>query len=197
MCLLGPDKNAGIRAQAQETENNKQFNYQSRALKFHNRETSYLKNKSVAAIGLSRAKSDNYYAALHTQGKARQAKAEAFKKYSISQKGFEGGRSRQVRGGRDNQLLDLLSKRSKIEATVHNTFGRNMAIAEQGVKRQYMNTMAKNRQSLGIAPSEYGPPTMMPPKDRGNPLQRLFSFGISMINPLNALGMDTSGVFGG
>ena len=184
VCLLGPDKNAGIRAQAQETENNKRFNYQSRALKFHNRETSYLKNKNVAAIGLSRAKSDNYYAALHTQGKARQAKAAAFKKYAMSQKGFEGGRSRQVRGGRDNQLLELLSKRSKIEATVHNTFGRNMALAEQGVKRQYMNTMAKNRQSLGIAPSEYGPPTIMPPKDRGNPFMNLLNFGMKFVSPV-------------
>ena len=138
---------------------------------------------------MSRAKSDNYYAALHTQGKARQAKAEAFKKYSISQKGFEGGRSRQVRGGRDNQLLDLLSKRSKIEATVHNTFGRNMAIAEQGMKRQYMNAMSKNREALGIAPSEFGPPTPMPPKDYMSSFMDVASFGLSMVNPLSTLGV--------
>ena len=189
MCLLGPDKNAAIRAQAQARQSQREFDYQSKALKFHNRETSYLKNKNVAAIGLSRAKSDNYYAALHTQGKARQAKAAAFKKYAMSQKGFEGGRSRQVRGGRDNQLLELLSKRSKIEATVHNTFGRNMAIAEQGVKRQYMNTMAKNRQSLGIAPSEFGPPTPMPPKDYMSSFMDVASFGLSMVNPLSTLGV--------
>ena len=184
MCLLGPDKNAGIRAQAKERDAQRKFDYQSRALKFHNRETSYLKNKSVAAIGLSRAKSDNYYAALHTQGKARQAKAAAFKKYAMSQKGFEGGRSRQVREGRDNDLLAMADTVSKIEATVHNTFGVNMAIAEKGAIRQFMNTGAKNRQSLGIAPSEYGPPTMMPPKDRGNPFMNLLSIGAKFVTPV-------------
>ena len=189
------DKNAGIRAQARATQATRLFNYQSKALKFHNRETSYLRGKDVATIGLSRAKSDSYYAALRTQGKARQARQEAFKKYAISQKGFEGGRSRQIRGGRSNDLLDLLNKQSKIQATVHNTFGVNMAIAEQGIKRQYMNTMAKNRETLGIAPSEFGPPTMMPPKDRGG-LLGVLSTGLSFVPGLQGLGViPATGIF--
>ena len=191
VCLLGPDKNAAIRAQAQARQSQREFDYQSKALKFHNKETSYVRGKNVATIGLSRARSDAYYAALHTQGKGRQAKEALVKQYAAKQKGFEGGRSRQIRGGRSNEFLALLSKQSNIENTIHQTFGRNMAIAEKGMQRQYMNTVAKNRESLGIAPSEYGPPTIMPPKDRGNPLMNLFNFGISMINPLGALGVNT------
>lgn len=179
MCLLGPDQNAGIRAQTKAADAKRKFDYRSRGLKFYNKETSYLKSKGVATIGLSRAKSDAYYAAIHTQGKGRQAAQDAFKKYAISQKGFEGGRSRQIRGGRDNDLLALLDKRSKIESTVNNTFGKNMAIAEQGIKRQYMNTMSKNRSSLGVIPSEFGPPTVMPPKQRANPFFQIASLGIS------------------
>jgi len=188
------DKNAGIRAQAQATHSQRVFNYQSRGLKFHNRETSYLRGKDVATVGLSRAKSDAYYSALHAQGKGRQAKEALVRQYATKQKGFEGGRSRQIRRGRTNEFLDLLNKQSQIESTIHHTFGRNMAIAEQGIKRQYMNTMAKNRQALGIAPSEFGPPTMMPPKDRGG-LLGVLSTGLSFVPGLNSLGIATN-IFG-
>tara|TARA_R100000152_G_C6743007_1_gene166743 strand:- start:550 stop:1176 length:627 start_codon:yes stop_codon:yes gene_type:complete len=194
VCLLGPDKNAAIRAQAQARQSQREFDYQSKALKFHNKETSYVRGKNVATIGLSRARSDAYYAALHTQGKGRQAKEALVRQYAAKQKGFEGGRSRQIRGGRDNEFLALLAKQSNIENTIHQTFGRNMAIAEKGMQRQYMNTVAKNRESLGIAPSEFGPPTMMPPRDRGNPLMNLISFGASMVNPLAGLGFNMGGV---
>ena len=189
VCLLGPDKNAAIRAQAQARQSQREFDYQSKALKFHNKETSYVRGKNVATIGLSRARSDAYYAALHTQGKGRQAKEALVKQYAAKQKGFEGGRSRQIRGGRSNEFLALLSKQSNIENTIHQTFGRNMAIAEQGMKRQYMNAMSKNREALGIAPSEFGPPTPMPPKDYMSSFMDVASFGLSMVNPLSTLGV--------
>ena len=182
------DKNAGIRAQARATQAQRMFEYRSKALKFHNRETSYLRGKDVATMGLSRARSDAYYSALHAQGKGRQAKEELVRQYATKQKGFEGGRSRQIRGGRSNDFLALLKKQSQIESTIHQTFGRNMAIAEQGIKRQYMNTMAKNRETLGIAPSEFGPPTMMPPKDRGG-LLGVLSTGLSFVPGLQGLGL--------
>ena len=187
VCLQ--DKNAGARAQARYQDAQRKFEYRSRGLKFHNKETSYIRGKNAATIGLSRTKSDAYQAALHTLGKGRQAKEALVREYAAKQKGFEGGTSRQIRGGRTNEFLALLAKQSNIENTIHQTFGRNMAIAEQGMKRQYMNAMSKNREALGIAPSEFGPPTPMPPKDYMSSFMDVASFGLSMVNPLSTLGV--------
>ena len=186
--MCAPDPNAGIRMQAKLRNKEKWASYDSQSLKYWNRETSYVRGKDTATIGLSRARGDAYYSALHTQGKGRQAKEALFKQYAAKQKGFEDGRSRQLRSGRSNEFLDLLAKQSNIENTIHQTFGRNMAIAEQGMKRQYMNAISKNRQALGIAPTEFGPPTMMPPKDRGG-LLGLVSTGLSFVPGLQSLGV--------
>ena len=45
------------------------------------------------------------------------------------------------------------------------TFGRNMAYAQTGARRKYLNKNAKAREALGI-PAAYGAPVMLSPTDR-------------------------------
>jgi hypothetical protein len=45
------------------------------------------------------------------------------------------------------------------------TFGRNMAYAQEGARRKFLNRNAKAREALGI-PASYGAPVMLSPTDR-------------------------------
>ena len=162
------DKNAGIRAQARATQATRLFNYQSKALKFHNRETSYLRGKDVATIGLSRAKSDNYARALHnlTTGRRMLAGIEMDRAKLQSAQGAVSakGESRSNTYAR-NARLKLLNKRAAIERSIDHSFGAQYAQFEKRIGRQYKRKVAENRDAVGVTP-EYGMPVMMPPKDK-------------------------------
>ena len=140
MCTHNPYKH-----QAKIEKEKKDYAYRSNALKFFNKETSWVRGDQRAATGLSR-----------TQAQGRQVSQQAVAEYGQKQFVDEGGRSRTA--GR-NTYLALLAKQSQIESKINSTFGREMAHAQTGAVRQYQNKIAKNRQALGLPP-EYGAPVM-------------------------------------
>lgn len=187
MCLQ--DKNAGARAAARAEDAKRRFNFVNAANQSYNSEVSYLKGQDQNVIGLSRDRGDAFYKALYTQGKGRQAEETSFKKYATAQFVDEGG---SARGAGRNKYLALLDQQSKIEYTIHNTFGRNMDIAEQGIKRKFLNANATNRQKLKGLP-QFGPPTMIPPRDYTTSFLQLASFGLNAVSPLQSLNILPGG----
>ena len=154
MCTSNPNK------QLAEIEKAKRdYAYNSAALKYWNKETSWVRADQRAATGLSRTQSDLYTKALDIQARGRQMSQEAVAEYGQKQfAGFAGGGSASRTAGR-NTYLALLAKQSQIESKINSTFGREMAHAQTGAVRQYQSKIAKNRQSLGLPP-EYGAPIM-------------------------------------
>ncbi len=154
MCTHNPYKH-----QAKIEKEKKDFAYRSNALKFFNKETSWVRGDQRAATGLSRTQSDLYTRALAIQAQGRQLSQQAVAEYGQKQfAGFAGGGSASRTAGR-NTYLALLAKQSQIESKINSTFGREMAHAQTGAVRQYQNKIAKNRQALGLPP-EYGAPVM-------------------------------------
>ena len=152
MCTHNPYKH-----QAKIDKQKKDFAYRSNALKFFNKETSWVRANQRAATGLSRTQSDLYTKALDIQARGRQMSQEAVAEYGQKQfAGFAGGGSASRTAGR-NTFLMYLAKKSQIDSKINSTFGRDMAHAQTGVIRQYQNKIATNRQALGLPP-EYGAP---------------------------------------
>lgn len=162
MCV---DANAGLRAQQKQKAREKDAVYAQQALKFFNKETSLKRTQTRNLIGYGRDLSDAYVQALYKQGKGRvavQAAATKFYRNKAYGRSLQGGRSRAA--GR-NVYMDYLKTRSKVDSVMNATFGRNMAYAQEGARRKYLNRNAKARQALGI-PASYGAPVMLSPTDR-------------------------------
>ena len=155
------DANKGAREAAKQRKKEKDFAFAQEGLKFHNRETSYAKTLDLNVIGYSRTTSDAYTAALYKQGKGRQELENATKAYFGKKQIDEGGRSR--RFGKKQYGL-LLAARNKIEGIDRTNFGRNMAYAQEGAKRQFQPANAQAKEKLGLPP-QYGLPVPMPPTD--------------------------------
>ena len=162
MCV---DANAGLRAQQKQKAREKDAVYAQQALKFFNKETSLKRTQTRNLIGYGRDLSDAYVQALYKQGKGRmavQAAATKFYRNKAYGRSLQGGRSRAA--GR-NVYMDYLKTRSKVDSVMQATFGRNMAYAQEGARRRYLNKNAKAREALGI-PAAYGAPVMLSPTDR-------------------------------
>ena len=162
MCV---DANAGLRAQQRQKAREKDAVYAQQALKFFNKETSLARTQQRNVIGYGRDLSDAYVRALYTQGKGRLAVQEAAKKFYSNKargKALQGGRSRKA--GR-NAYLNYLGTAAKVDGVMEATFGRNMAYAQEGARRKFLNRNAKAREALGI-PAAYGAPVMLSPTDR-------------------------------
>ena len=190
--MCAPDPNAGIRYQAKQEWKKKNQQYKSESLKYWNREVSAKTRQNAITKGYSRSTSDAYSKALYVLGKGRLATQNIAKqKAGLSRFDLKKGVSRSSRymTGKYRAILD---KQRQVESTLNATFGRNMDKMYQGVKRQYLNHMAKNREALGIRP-EYGAPVMMPPKDKAGQLFASISMGLSAVSAiatLAALGSD-------
>ena len=159
------DANAGLRAQQKQKWREKNATYAQQALKFFNKETSLARTQQRNVIGYGRDLSDAYVRALYTQGKGRLAVQEAAKKFYSNKargKALQGGRSRKA--GR-NAYLNYLGTAAKVDGVMEATFGRNMAYAQEGARRKFLNRNAKAREALGI-PAAYGAPVMLSPTDR-------------------------------
>ena len=65
------------------------------------------------------------------------------------------------------------------------TFGRNMAYAQTGARRKFLNRNAKAREALGI-PAAYGAPVMLSPTDRFSGFLSVASQTIGMASSLFA-----------
>ena len=159
------DANAGLRAQQKQKWREKNATYAQQALKFFNKETSLARTQQRNVIGYGRDLSDAYVRALYTQGKGRLAVQDAAKKFYSNKargKALQGGRSRKA--GR-NAYLNYLGTAAKVDGVMEATFGRNMAYAQEGARRKFLNRNAKAREALGI-PAAYGAPVMLSPTDR-------------------------------
>ena len=159
------DANAGLRAQQRQKAREKDAVYAQQALKFFNKETSLARTQQRNVIGYGRDLSDAYVRGLYTQGKGRLAVQTAARKFYSNKargKALQGGRSKKA--GR-NAYLNYLGTAARVDSVMNATFGRNMAYAQEGARRKFLNRNAKAREALGI-PAAYGAPVMLSPTDR-------------------------------
>ena len=180
------DANAGLRAQQKQKWREKNATFAQQALKFFNKETSLARTQQRNVIGYGRDLSDAYVRALYTQGKGRLAVQEAAKKFYSNKargKALQGGRSRKA--GR-NAYLNYLGTAAKVDGVMEATFGRNMAYAQEGARRKFLNRNAKAREALGI-PAAYGAPVMLSPTDR-------FSGFLSVASSVAGIASSLSGI---
>mgnify|MGYP001955711687 CR=1 FL=1 len=178
------DANAGLRAQQRQKAREKDAVYAQQALKFFNKETSLKRTQTRNLIGYGRDLSDAYVQALYKQGKGRvavQAAATKFYRNKAYGRSLQGGRSRAA--GR-NVYMDYLKTRAKVDSVMNATFGRNMAYAQEGARRKYLNKNAKAREALGI-PAAYGAPVMLSPTDR---FSGFLNFTFQALGTAGALG---------
>ena len=177
--VCAPDPNAGIRMQARIEKKKKDTQWHSAKLKYWNKEVSVKARQGALTKGLSRSRSDAYSKALWTLGKGRLAQESVQKqKAKLSKYDQKAGVSRSNRY-MSNAYKAILDKQRAIESTIDNTFGRNMDIAQQAIKRNHMYQVAQNRMRLGTKP-EYGAPVMMPPKDRAGQMMANLQMGLSI-----------------
>ena len=181
MCV---DANRGAREAARQRKREKDFAYAQEGLKFHNREFNYEKQLDANVIGYSRSISDAYSKALYTQAKGRKELENAAKLYFSKKSTNEGGRSRRF-GVKQYQAL--LQAKAEVQGINRTNFGRNMAVAQEGARRQFQAANAQAREDLGLPPI-YGMPVMMPPKDRLTGALQVFQTG--MIYEFNYKGGD-------
>ena len=186
MCV---DANAGLRAQQRQKAREKDAVYAQQALKFFNKETSLKRTQTRNLIGYGRDLSDAYVQALYKQGKGRmavQAAATKFYRNKAYGRSLQGGRSRAA--GR-NVYMDYLKTRAKVDSVMNATFGRNMAYAQEGARRKYLNKNAKAREALGI-PAAYGAPVMLSPTDR---FSGFLNFTFQALGTAGSLGWNPLG----
>ena len=179
MCV---DANAGLRAQQKQKAREKDAVYAQQALKFFNKETSLARTQQRNVIGYGRDLSDAYVRGLYTQGKGRmavQAAASKFYRSKARGKALQGGRSKTA--GR-NAYLNYLGTAARVDSVMQATFGRNMAYAQEGARRKFLNRNAKAREALGI-PAAYGAPVMLSPTDRMSGFLNFAMQGIGMALP--------------
>ena len=153
------DANAGLRAQQKQKWREKNAVFAQQGLKFFNKETSLKRTQTLNTIGYGRDLSDAYVQALYKQGKGRVAVRDAASKFYRDKaygRSLQGGRARS--SGR-NAYLNYLNTVSKVDSVMKATFGRNMAYAQEGARRKYLNKNARAREALGI-PAAYGAPVM-------------------------------------
>ena len=158
------DANAGLRAQQKQKWREKNAIFAQQGLKFFNKETSLKRTQTLNTIGYGRDLSDAYVQALYKQGKGRVAVRDAAEKFYRNKaygKSLQGGRARSA--GR-NAYLNYLNTVSKVDSVMKATFGRNMAYAQEGARRKYLNKNARAREALGI-PAAYGAPVMQSGSD--------------------------------
>ena len=187
MCV---DANAGLRAQQKQKWREKNAVFAQQALKFFNKETSLARTQERNVVGYGRDLSDAYARGLYTQGKGRmavQAAASKFYRSKARGKALQGGRSKTA--GR-NAYLNYLGTAARVDSVMQATFGRNMAYAQTGARRKFLNRNAKAREALGI-PAAYGAPVMLSPTDRFSGFLSIASQGIgiasSLFNPTSGL----------
>ena len=176
------DLNASARQAARQRWMEKDANYRSASLKFWNKETTGQRGLNTAAIGFSRAMSNDLQRALYVQGQSRQQYENLFTKFYAQggdMVGKQEGRSRTA--GRKG-LLALTRVRGALNNAVRNEYGANMARRQQARLRQYQAARAKAINAIGVRP-EYGAPVLMPPSNRLGGALQLASTALSIATP--------------
>ena len=181
------DLNASARQQARQRWMEKDANYRSASLKFWNKETTGQRGLNTAAIGFSRAMSNDLQRALYVQGQSRQQYENLFTKFYAQggdMVGKQEGRSRTA--GRKG-LLALTRARGALNNAVRNEYGPNMARRYQARLRQYQEARAKAVNSVGVRP-EYGAPVLLPPTNRLGGALQIASQIAGLVSAFNGLG---------
>ena len=175
--MCAPDPNAGRREAARQENKKRITKYYSDGIKQWNKEVDFKDNiNNILGLGASRARSDFDSFVLSEQGKGLLQKQNAAAAYFKSQPTLEGGRSRNAgRAARQKYLASVADVDRKMYAL--STVGE--AKAETKIQRSTQDMLKANRQSLGMDP-QFGPPTMLPPKDRAGQFMNSLSFGMNV-----------------
>ncbi len=176
------DRNAAERRAAEQRKREKDAIFAQKKLQFFNKETSFARAKNRNIVGYSRDTSDLNMRALYTAGKGRKAKETAATRFFQSKaRGISKQQGRSRTAGR-NTYLKYLQTVGRVDSVMNATFGRNMAMGQQGALRRFQNKNAKAREGLGI-PASYGAPVMMPPRDRLGGALDMVQQGLSIAAP--------------
>ena len=178
--MCAPDPNQG-RRDAAKAENNKRIQkYYSDGIKQWNKEVDFKDNiNNILGLGASRSRSDFDAFALSEQGKGMLDKENAARKYFQQGAVNEGGRSRNFKG---SQKSAYFAKLAEVDRKQYALATVGEAKAETKIQRGLQEQLRTNRTNLGFDP-QFGPATMLPPKDRAGQFMNTVSFGMSVISP--------------
>ena len=178
--MCAPDPNQG-RRDAAKAENNKRIQkYYSDGIKQWNKEVDFKDNiNNILGLGASRSRSDFDAFALSEQGKGLLDKENAARKYFQQAAVNEGGRSKNFRG---SQKSAYFAKLAEVDRKQYALATVGEAKAETKIERGLQEQLRTNRANLGFDP-QFGPPTILPPKDRAGQFMNTVSFGMSVISP--------------
>ena len=178
--MCAPDPNAGRREAAKQENNKRIQKYYSDGIKQWNKEVDFKDNiNNILGLGASRSRSDFDAFALSEQGKGLLDKENAAKKYFQQAAVNEGGRSRNFKG---SQKSAYFAKLAEVDRKQYALATVGEAKAETKIQRGLQEQLRTNRTNLGFDP-QFGPPTMLPPKDRAGQFMNTVSFGMSVISP--------------
>ena len=171
------DPNAGARQAAKERHQQKMFKYKSDSVKYWNRETKYVKQKSaILSLGESRGRSDIMQMIERKRAAGLTAKESTAKAYAAKQYVPTGEGSRTA--GR-NTWLGYLAARKKVDQGIRQAAGRGQGILLEGLKRNRTQMLAKAETSVGARP-EFGAAVMMPGRDTGAQVMGAVSTALSI-----------------
>ncbi len=178
--MCAPDPNKG-RREAAKAENNKRIlKYYSDGIKQWNKEVDFKDNiNNILGLGASRSRSDFDAFALSEQGKGMLDKENAARKYFQQAAVNEGGRSRNFKG---SQKSAYFAKLAEVDRKQYALATVGEAKAETKIQRGLQEQLRTNRTNLGFDP-QFGPATMLPPKDRAGQFMNTVSFGMSVAAP--------------
>ena len=178
--MCAPDPNAGRREAARQENNKRIQKYYSDGIKQWNKEVDFKDNiNNILGLGASRSRSDFDAFALSEQGKGMLDKENAARKYFQQAAVNEGGRSRNFKG---SQKSTYFAKLAEVDRKQYALATVGEAKAETKIQRGLQEQLRTNRTNLGFDP-QFGPATMLPPKDRAGQFMNTVSFGMSVISP--------------
>ena len=171
------DPNAGVRQAAKEKHQQKMVNYKSQSVKYWNRETRYVNQKSaILSLGESRGRSDIMQMIERKRAAGLTAKESTAKAYAAKQYVPTGEGSRTA--GR-NTWLGYLAARKQVDQGIRQAAGRGQGILLEGLKRNRTQMLAKAETSVGARP-EFGAAVMMPGRDTGAQVMGAVSTALSI-----------------
>ena len=171
------DPNAGVRQAAKEKHQQKMFNYKSQSVKYWNRETRYVNQKSaILSLGESRGRSDIMQMIERKRAAGLTAKESTAKAYAAGQYVPTGEGSRTA--GR-NTWLGYLAAKKKVDTGIKQAAGRGQGVSLEGLKRNRTQMLAKAETSVGARP-EFGAAVMMPGRDTGAQVMGAVSTALSI-----------------
>ena len=160
-------------AKAKQQHQEKLFNWYNVVAQDHNKFASYTKAMDTAAIGLSRAYSDNNEKYLNFAGAVRATSANNLRKYLSSKDSGLSSQEGRSRNAGKKALTEYLSQQGKLDAQLAQ-LGTNMFKADRAALLQNLKYKAEARNELGQAPVK-GLPTLIP---RRNPLTQFAKAGL-------------------